>query len=129
MGNERIINDKAFSRRKRRRTQDLRLVLKPKFLGRDALREQLRNCLVKAIDQNGGLNILVPSHARALGRYRIPVEQELEDRGGVTAHVLLHVVGGKADEVEVYKDDRANKLLSEIDPSRLELFCPLLFRR
>src|SRR5215207_3713737 len=129
MGNERIINDKAFPRAKRRRTQDLRLVLKPTFLSREALREQLRNCLVKAIDQNGGLNILVPSHARALGRYRIPVERELEDRGGVTAHVLLHVVGGKADEVEVYKDDRANKLLSEIDPSRLELFCPVLSRR
>jgi len=129
MGNERIINDKAFPRAKRYHTQDLRLVLKPKFQGRDVLGEQLRDCLVKAIDQNGGLKILVPSDARALELYRIPVERELEDRDGVTAHVLLHVVGGKADELEVYKDEPANKLLSEIDPSRLELFCPSLFRR
>ncbi len=104
-------------------------LLKPEFLGRDALREQLRDCLVKAIDQNGSLKILVRSDARAIGWYRIPVEGEFEDKDGVTAHVLLHVVEGKADELEVFKEDVTNKLLPEIDPSRLELFCPSLFQR
>ena len=92
------------------------------------LREQLRDCLVKTIDENGSLKILVRSDVRVLIRYRIPVEGEFEDRDGVMVYVLLHVVGGKTDELGVYKEDVTNKLLSEIDPSRLELFCPSLFR-
>ncbi len=44
-------------------------------------------------------------------------------------HVLLHLIEGKADELDVYEEVPANKLLSEIDPSSLELYCSSLVRR
>ena len=86
-------------------------LLEPHFLGRDTLREQLSNCLVKVIDQTGSLKILLCSGVR------------------VYAHLLLYVVGGKVEEPEVYKDVAISKLLSKIGPSRLELFCPSLRQR
>jgi hypothetical protein len=38
---------------------------------------------------------------------RIPVEAELEDGDGVTIHLLLHVLEGYLNELEVYRDDSA----------------------
>ncbi len=124
-----MTSDKLFREPKVGERKIFDRLLEPKFLGRDALRDQLRDCLVKVIDQNGNLKILVRPDVRAHVKYRIPVEGEFEDRDGVTAHVLLHVVEGKADELEVYKDVTTSKLLSGLDPSRLELFCPSLIQR
>jgi len=36
---------------------------------------------------------------------RVPVEAELEDVDGVTIHVLLHVVQGFLNELEVFRED------------------------
>jgi hypothetical protein len=38
---------------------------------------------------------------------RIPVEAEYEDLDRVTVHVLLHVIDGRLNEIEVYREDSA----------------------
>lgn len=103
-------------------------LLEARFEGREALRKQLGDCRVRRIDGNGSLEFLVHSHPNAPVRWRIPVEGEVEDNDGIVVHLLLHVVDGIAQELEIYKDDVTSKLVSEIDPSRLELFCPPLVR-
>jgi hypothetical protein len=37
----------------------------------------------------------------------VPVEAELVDEDGVIVHVLLHVVDGFLNELEVYREDSA----------------------
>jgi hypothetical protein len=37
----------------------------------------------------------------------VPVEAELEDEDGVPVHVLLHVLDGYLNELEIYREDSA----------------------
>lgn len=100
----------------------LERLLEEEFPGRDELRGQLSGCLVETIDHNGSLKFAVRTDVKAPVGWRIPVEGEVEDEDGVTVHVLLHVVEGKADELEIYKDDARNEVLAKVDPYRLWLF-------
>jgi hypothetical protein len=68
--------------------------------------EQVARVKARPIDGNGSL-ALVPADGAipaAVAR-RIPVEAELDDHDGVTVHVLLHVLDGRVNELEVYRDD------------------------
>ena len=76
-----------------------------RFPGRDELAKQLGNCLVRIIDEDGSLEFDIRADVKAPVSHRIPVEAMAQDVDGVMIHVLLHVVGGKAKELEVYKDD------------------------
>ena len=51
---------------------------------------------------------------------RVPVEAEAEDIDGVTVHVLLHVIDGYIDELEIYRDDSA-PLRGTIRPEALSI--------
>jgi hypothetical protein len=51
---------------------------------------------------------------------RIPVEAELKDADGVTIHVLLHVLDGLLNELEVYRDD-SGPIQRQISPEELDL--------
>ena len=101
----------------------LERLLEGDFPGRDELHEQIESCLVEPIDDHGSLRFLVGTDVRAPVKSRIPTEGETEDEDGVTIHVLLHVVEGQVNELEVYKDD-SSKLLRKPNPSRLRLFRP-----
>ena len=51
---------------------------------------------------------------------RIPIEAEAIDRDNVKIHVLLHVVHGFMDEIEIYREDLQN--IAEMPkPNSLEL--------
>jgi hypothetical protein len=78
------------------------------FTGRDEIRKQLDACSVREIDENGSLEFLIPS-ARALAHVtsRVPSEGEYSDSDGVTVHVLLHVVNGVVNELELFKEDNS----------------------
>ncbi len=93
------------------------------FPGRDEVAEQVRRSLVEPVDNNGSLKFRSCTDVRASVRSRIPVEGEAEDADGMTVHVLLHVVDGKVDELEVYKEDSSG-LSAELKPSRLRLYSP-----
>lgn len=76
------------------------------FPGRTEVVNQLRQCVVRLIDEEGSLELRVPSHAVAAPvRGRIPTELYGPDADGVQVSVLLHVVDGICREIEIYKVD------------------------
>jgi hypothetical protein len=79
-------------------------LLKEDFPGSQALRDQISNLLVRPIDAEGSLR-LDASGPRAEVKHRVPMEAMLEDVDGITIHLLLHVIDGLMNELEVYKDD------------------------
>jgi len=80
-------------------------LLEDPFAGRDELRDQLRDCVVRPLDESGSLEIQTKSTAAASVRKTVPIEAEAEDMDGMTIRYLLHVVDGRAVELEIYKDD------------------------
>ena len=66
-------------------------LLEKAFPGRDEICEQMKNCLVRTIDENGSLEFLIKAHVKAKVKRRIPVEAEFPDADGVPIHLLLHV--------------------------------------
>jgi hypothetical protein len=65
----------------------------------------LPKLLVSSIDGNGSLRLFASAGHSATVERRIPVEGECEDLDGTTVHVLLHVVEGRMDELEIYRED------------------------
>jgi hypothetical protein len=78
------------------------------FPGQSALLAQASEVSARRIDANGSLALAPGADTpRAEVMRRIPVEAEFDDQDGVTAHVLLHVVDGYLNELEVYREDSA----------------------
>lgn len=97
-------------------------LLEKAFPGRDAICEQMKNCLVRTIDANGSLEFLIQATVKAKVNRRIPVEAELQDADGVPMHILLHVVDDTVNELEIYKED-GSPLGETPDPSKLQVVC------
>ena len=97
-------------------------LLEKAFPGRDEICEQIKNCLVRAIDEDNSLGFLVRSNVKAKVKKRIPVEAEVHDTDGILIHILLHVVEGKVNELEIYKED-GSPILERPDPSKLKVVC------
>lgn len=77
-----------------------------KFVGRAEVIKQLQQCVVRLIDEDGSLELGVPSDAIAAPvLYRVPTELYGPDVDGVQISVLLHVVEGVCREIEIYKLD------------------------
>jgi hypothetical protein len=60
---------------------------------------------LRTIDEDGGLEFRSDVGGEAPVVKRIPVEAEAKDDDGFRVHALLHVVGGRPTELEIYKDD------------------------
>jgi hypothetical protein len=88
------------------------------FPGRAELVDQLQSAKVRPVDNNPSLDISVDSGAPAIVDRRIPIEAEVEDSDGVIVHILLHVVDGFMNELEIYRDD-SRPLKGPIDQGRL----------
>ncbi len=84
------------------------LLAKP-FAGRDQARAQLESARVVAegTGDTGTIRFEAPSDAvsRIATALRVPVEAEMTDADGTPIAVLLHVVAGVAEEVEIYRVD------------------------
>ena len=98
-------------------------LLESDFPGRDEIAKQVHSARVEPIDANGSLNFFVCNPTRVETKFRIPVEGEFEDVDGVTIHVLLHVVNGIVDELEVYKEDGSNVQCIP-EATQLRIFTP-----
>jgi hypothetical protein len=61
-----------------------------------------------------------PETLRAEVVRRIPVEAEFDDQDGVGVHVLLHVLDGYLNELEIYRED-SSPLQREPDPEDFRL--------
>ena len=89
------------------------------FPGRDALLAQAHDVQVRPIDPDGSLVFVPdPDAPRAEVKRRIPVEAETNDLDGVVIHVLLHVINGCMNELEVYREDSA-RVVRPIIPEAL----------
>jgi hypothetical protein len=99
-------------------------LLSPAFPGRDAIGDRLRDAKVRQLDENGSLEFLTSSDASLDGvRYAVPTEGEYEDLDGITVHVLLHVVGNRVTELELYREDNAC-VQTWPDPETVRVFAP-----
>ena len=75
------------------------------FPGRDALRSQLAAAKVDELDKCPCLKFHVDEAVPAVVKHRIPIEASAKDADGVDIQVLLHVVDGRANELEFVKGD------------------------
>jgi len=86
----------------------LNRLLSVSFQGQEALLRQAQSVRVSEECKDcRSIKLAVerlPSNVAVVQR-RIPIEAEAVDRGGVTIHVLLHVVHGFIDEIEIYRED------------------------
>ena len=97
-------------------------LLEKAFSGRNEIWEQMQNCLIRAIDEDKSLEFFVKSKVRAKVKRRIPVEAEFQDSDGTLIHLLLHVVDGKVNELEIYKEDGL-PIIERPEPSKLKVVC------
>ena len=88
-----------------------RLLSSP-FPGRDELLNQVENVAASPIhedgtplDENGSLYLKSSSPVKASVRTRVPAEGEAQDIDNVTIHYLLHVVEGRIEQLEIFKED------------------------
>lgn len=88
-----------------REMQLLETLLNHKFPGHHELREQLGSVVGRTIDEDGGLSLQCNVGNRAPVLCRVPIEGRCADVDGVQIRVLLHVVDGFMNELEIYKDD------------------------
>ena len=80
------------------------LLVAPDFPGVEQIRQQLRSCNVREIDAEGSLGLQIQNSVKASVITRVPVELYAPDMDGFDVHVLLHVVDGICQEIEIYKD-------------------------
>lgn len=105
-------------------TELLIRLLSEDFSGRDILQAQVENSLVRTIDKNNSLEFrLVSTLTRADTLARIPVEGQFPDIDGVMIYVLLHVINGVINELEIFKAD-SSPVIEMPDANNLELFHP-----
>ena len=83
----------------------LEVLLAGHFPGNNALKAQTSRAMVRQIDSDGSLEFSVTGGLPAEVVRRIPVEAEADDTDGATIHLLLHVVDGLMNELELYRDD------------------------
>jgi hypothetical protein len=95
------------------------------FPGRVDILEQLTNAQVEQIDPGGSLRFIISSDKVAFVKSRIPVEAEFLDTDGVHRHILLHVLNGKIDELEFYKDD-SSPVMQHPHPENLRVMIAVL---
>lgn len=81
------------------------------FRGAERLRDQLDGLRVSSIDADGSLRLLpVPGAGLADVKQRIPVEASYLDTDSVRVHLLVHVVDGLLNELEVFREDSGRVL-------------------
>lgn len=97
-------------------------LLENDFEGRNALREQIGNCVAIPTgdpDNYGSIYLKTLSNAKSETTLGVPVEGELLD-GDSPVLVILHVKNGFIDELEILRAD-GNPLQDTLDPTDMEV--------
>src|SRR6476469_707849 len=91
-----------------REIEILSKLLSPDLPGGAELRQQVADALVTEIDGNGSLQFAIqPHHAPAAVNRRVVSEGIAPDEDGAGINVILHVLNGRLNELELYRDDLA----------------------
>jgi hypothetical protein len=96
-------------------------LLSVNFQGQQDLREQVKGLKVSSTndpDNYGSVNLFPVINTKADVIKRIPVEAEWYDSDNVCVHLLLHVVNGLLNELEIYKDN-GTAIKGIIDPDKI----------
>lgn len=93
------------------------------FEGSAELAGQIEGLRVASLDSNGSLRLAVSGGRPARVRLRVPVEAEYDDHDGVVVHVLVHVVNGHLDELEVYREDGGRVVIPIVDHPGWRIDC------
>ena len=102
----------------------LKRLLSADFPGRADLSGQIAGALVQPLDPEGSFSIRpAPGSRKAEVLRRVPVEAEYDDADGVTVHVLLHVLDGYLNELEIYRED-SGPLRATVMPDEFRLVVP-----
>ena len=102
------INGKSWRKPSLVERDVLRRLVATDFVGSEEISQQIEVCSVREIDENGSLEIAVPpTQPRATVSSRVPAEGEYPDVDGIVIHVLLHIVEGRVNELEVFKEDNS----------------------
>lgn len=111
----------------RRPTQDevryLARLLEQPFPGRDELRAQLENLQVEPHSGCRSLALRSAGGPAAPVTTRVPVEAQASDRDGAELHMLLHVLGGYVQELEIMREGDGG-VIALPPPEDWELFLP-----
>jgi hypothetical protein len=91
------------------------------FEGASALARQLATTMVTPLDMNGSLRLHPGDTIPAVVKRRVPVEASYPDADGVVVHVLLHVIDGRLNELEVYREDSGRVLLPSTETKALDV--------
>lgn len=83
----------------------LGFLLAAEFEGVEALRQQAASCQVSELDPDGGLSLRPIQGSPADVTRRVVTEGDYVDSDGGMVHVLVHVVDGWLDELEIYRED------------------------
>jgi hypothetical protein len=83
----------------------LAALFRAEFPGRSELAQQAQTAIVRSLDTNGSLAFVEVGGPLAEVVRRIPVEAEVEDEDGTIIHVLVHVLDGRLNELEIYRED------------------------
>ena len=97
----------------------LELILSLPFEGRDELIDQVASAKVRTIDSDGSIEISPRVRRRSPVPLRVPVIADTQDADGVPIRILLHVVNGVAEELEIFRGDDS-PIQAEINPSRIK---------
>ena len=103
-----------------RERQIIDLLLSANFPGKHELKQQLKDCTVKVLDDEGSLEFFVKSSPKSKVIRRIPIEAQVMDKDGIFIHILLHVVNGFVKELEFYKEN-GDPIVQPIDIHKIEL--------
>lgn len=97
-----------------------------KFMGRDALAQQLTGLLAKPLDENGSLALrsTTPRAADVKGGAIVEASYPVKDCGEaypIVVHIILHVKKGRLSILEIYRDDSL-RVAEPVDPNKFVLF-------
>ncbi len=90
----------------------------------ESLRRQLQAIMVESLDSDGGLRLHPVGGLPAQVSRRIPVEASYPDFDDVMVHVLLHVLDGFVNELEVFREDSlpVQRAASSVSDLKVELW-------
>jgi hypothetical protein len=116
-----MIEERDFRKLSDNERRVLEKLLREEFPGCSSLRDQLMSIAARSADENGSAWLRSAEGAEpAATAKRIPVEADYDDEDGVTVHVLLHVLNGFMDELEIFRED-SGPLLEPVDADKLRV--------
>jgi hypothetical protein len=71
----------------------------------DLLRQQAETAETKVIDEDGSFQVRTSGPPWMESQERVPIEAECFDRDNTPVEVLMHVIDGLIDELEIYRVD------------------------